>query len=555
VAVFIELVTDAFQQTFNAQKGASNQARRAGTNNARRPTRGLEVKDDTYAIIKVVDSAGTELPLIDSSSQTGTSTAYTNFILQRVKEARMEKNQIIETFGDSYIYFFGEAPRFLDVTAVIVDSQDFNWYAEWWANWDANFRGTKTVEMGARTYLFYDDNIVEGYMLMAEAEKTSDTPLMVQLRWRMFLTNYTNISFVGDPNFPVRGSLVLPDSVTNVNQLTTSQQSIAATLAANLQTLGFGGGQSLVETLQQGLQGGFVSPALQGILSNAAEAYGGSGANMPPGLTRTLPLRSLIYDDADEYTGRTPAPYDTTSQDNPDPTQPDPIQDAQDLTGQSDEIMQGYGAAPMSPATLNQLGLGPQFNAVGVGIGMSAGVGASASFGVAGGASYGVSSGAGAGIGGGFGFSGSVGGGTGYGTGFSSVTGGYNAYGGGYPSQGNTIGTLADQQNYGSYTDVLTQNFNESVAATSGNYQNGIQVSGGVTIGTGLGGGVAGGLGPSSLFTTSANVSIAASAGGGNGANINIGGTPSAFAMVSVAGTLDPTGFDFDASSFASANA
>lgn len=555
MGVFIELTTDAFQQTFNAQKGASNVARRAGTNNARRPTRGLEIKDDTYAIIKVVDSAGTELPLVDSSSQSGTSTAYSNFILQRVRESRMEKNQIIETFGDSYIYFFGESPRFLDVTAVIVDSNDFNWYAEWWANWDANFRGTKSVEMGARTYLFYDDNIVEGYMLMAEAEKTSDTPLMVQLRWRMFLTNYTNISFVGDPNFPVRGSLVLPDSVTNVNQLTSSQQAVDATLAANLQSLGFGGGQSLVEALQQGLQGGFVSPALQGILSNAAETYGGTGPNMPPGLTRTLPIRSLIYDDADEYTGRTPAPYDTSQGTGNDPSMSDPVQEAQDLNSQSDEVMQGYGAAPMTPDTLNQLGLGPQFNAVGVGIGLSAGVGAAATFGPSGGSSYGVSSGAGSGIGGGFGFSGTTGGGIGYGTGFSSVTGGYNAYGGGYPLPGSTIGTLADQQNYGTYNDVLSQNFNNSISSTSGNYLNGIQVSGGVTMGTGLGGGVAGGLGPSSLFTASANISIGAAAGGGNGANINVGGTPSAFAMVSVAGTLDPTGFDLAASSFANANA
>lgn len=550
--VFIELTTDAFQDTFNKQKGSSDRARRAGTSNARRPSRGLEVKDDTYAILKVVDSAGAEIPLIDSSSPSGISTSYSNFILQRVKEARMEKNQIIETFGDAYIYFFGEAPRFLDVTAVLVDSQDFNWYAEWWANWDENFRGTRSVEMGARTYLFYDDNIVEGYMLMAEAEKTSETPLMVQMRFRMFLTNYTNISFVGDPDFPVRGSLVLPSSVTNVNQVATSQQALNATLAANLQALGFGGGSSLVSALQQGLDPSSVSPDIQGIMTNAAEAYGGTGPYMPPTLARSQQIRSLISDNTDEYTGAPPTAVNFDQ--NYDPSLNDPVQEMYDLPGQSSEFMQGYGVTSFGPSTMNQLGMGPRFSAVGVGIGLSSTSGAFSTFGAGGGTSYGVASGAGAGIGGGLGFSGSVGGGIGYGTGFSSVTGGYNAYGGGYPVPGNTVSGLAQQQFYGSYTDVLDQNFNNSISAGSGRYNNGILVGGGVASGTGIAGGVAGGIGPTSTFTASANVVVATAVGGGNGANVNVGGVPSAFAMVSVAGTLNPSGFDPNYSSFATAN-
>jgi len=194
MAVFITLTTDSFVDSFNNAVTNAASTQRAGSNNARRPQRGLEIKEDTYAILKLVAASGNPIPLYDSSSSTGMSTDYTNFILQSVTEARMEKHQIVETFGEPYIYFFGESPRFLDVQAVLVDSNDFNWYAEFWQNYDQFFRGTRSVELGARTYLFYDDNIVEGYMLNAQARKTSDTPLMVQLQFRLYLTNYQNVT-------------------------------------------------------------------------------------------------------------------------------------------------------------------------------------------------------------------------------------------------------------------------------------------------------------------------------------------------------------------------
>jgi len=159
IACFITLQTDAFAKTFNNELQSSANTLSAGVTRARRPLRGLEIKNDSYGAIKLVQSNGKELPLYDGGSKGGTTTQYTNFILQSVREARMEKHQIVETFGESYIFFFGESPRFLDVTAVLVNSFDFNWEAEWWQNYDKYLRGSKSVEMGARTYLFYEDNV------------------------------------------------------------------------------------------------------------------------------------------------------------------------------------------------------------------------------------------------------------------------------------------------------------------------------------------------------------------------------------------------------------
>jgi hypothetical protein len=217
MAIFIELTTDPFEdirnQQMDRQRGSqfSNSSRRQ----VRRPTRGLEIKEERPAIMKVIQANGDELPLIDAGgpSGSGLNQNYANFILQNVTEARMEKHQIVETFGESYIFFFGEAPRFIDVQLVLINSLDFNWEAEWWENYENNLRGTKLVERGAKLYLFYDDNIVDGYMLSSQAAKVSDQPLMVQLNFRMFVTGYRNISFVGNPDYPIRASAVIPEGI------------------------------------------------------------------------------------------------------------------------------------------------------------------------------------------------------------------------------------------------------------------------------------------------------------------------------------------------------
>lgn len=561
MSVFIELTTDAFQDVFNKQKGASDQARRAGNSNARRPSRGLEIKDDTYAVLKVVDASGKEIQLVDSGSTTvndqgqGVSTSYTNFILQSVQEQRMEKHQIVETFGDSYIFFFGESPRFLDVSAVLVDSQDFNWEAEFWENYDQNLRGTKCVEIGARVYLFYEDTIVEGYMLRASAVKTSQTPLMVQMQFQLFLTNYSNVSFVGDVNFPIRPSFILPEGSANINVALDQNQ--RATLAANLAAAGFGGNQDLVSALQAGADPGQISPTLQGILSNASEAYGGTGGQMPSGLTRGNPIRSLISDNTDEYTGSL-TPIDGGEIDGP----TDPNLEAQDLHTQSMQAMNQAGANTDDPDTMNDLGLGPNFGQTGVGIGLGATTGIGASFGASFNASFGASASAGLGVGAsaGYGFSGSSGSALGFGasTGFSAGVGasaglGASAGAGAYAGVAVATGTLQDQQNAASYGDLLGS-LNANLANALGpstSYSNGVRVSGGIYSGVGVAGGVAGGLPPTILFSSTPTASGSIN-GIGAGANMNVGGAPSCFAMVSVGGTLSPDGFDASSSSFLS---
>ena len=556
MSVFISLTTDAFQENFAKQKKDKERARRAGTSNARRPLRGLEIKDDTYAIIKVINAAGSEIPLIDSGSPSGFNTQYTNFILQSVNEARMEKHQIVETFGESYIFFFGESPRFLDVQAVLVDSQDFNWYAEFWENYNQYLRGTKSVEMGARTYLFYDDNIVEGYMLQAQAQKVSDAPLMARLSFRLYLTSYQNISFVGDPNFPVRGSIILPGGVSDINLLTQDPAAYAATLGANLQQLGFGGGRTLSQALRNGADASSLPIALQPILQNAEEAFGISN-----GTFRQKPLRQLIAENVDEFTGLPPSELSINEE-----LYSDQLQEAQDLAQQALASLKQIANIRVTPTLTNRLGLAPNFiqNGIGIGFGSSSGVGfgaqanVRASFGVSAGVSFRGQVTTGAGLGGGLGFSGRASAGIGFGAsagasfsasagiGFGASAGVFAGAGAGFSSQ--TGGGLNNQLNAASFRDVLDSNFSSSFSAGSGSYQGGV-LTAGISAGVGIGGGVSGGVSAASGFSSGPSA-LPPSSGGGSGVNRSVGGASTAFAMVAVEGKLTPDGFSSSSSSF-----
>lgn len=211
MAVFFELSTDTFKERFD-RVGGGAESLRAGAPSARRPLRGLEVKEDTFAMLKVIDIMGREIKLYNSSHPSGKSSSTTNFILQSVQEPRSEKFQLVETFGDPYIFLYGESPRLLTCTSILIDSLDFNWQAEFWANYDKYLRGSKCAENGARVYLFYSDNIVEGYMIKAAAMNESMNPMAVQMQFEIFVTNYRNISMIGDPKFPIRLGVTIDTS-------------------------------------------------------------------------------------------------------------------------------------------------------------------------------------------------------------------------------------------------------------------------------------------------------------------------------------------------------
>jgi hypothetical protein len=85
----------------------------------RRPINGISLKKDTYGCFMYDD-------IINTSAPKDVGTKYDhNILIQNFSLSRMEKNQIIETFGDHYVYFFGERPPTASISGLLLDTETF----------------------------------------------------------------------------------------------------------------------------------------------------------------------------------------------------------------------------------------------------------------------------------------------------------------------------------------------------------------------------------------------------------------------------------------------
>lgn len=137
-----------------------------------------------------VANFSTDIGGLDNTA--GESAPYNNnFLVQQVNEIREEKVQILETFGENFVFFFGERPRFVDITGLLLNTQSHQWKQEWWLNYDKYLRGTRCVENQAIVTIHADGVSIAGYILNANCTETSEQPRLAQFSFRMLVMDYT----------------------------------------------------------------------------------------------------------------------------------------------------------------------------------------------------------------------------------------------------------------------------------------------------------------------------------------------------------------------------
>lgn len=210
----IEIIPDRFKAQEKSQLANIGQGMSTSQNHIRRPTRGIAIKEDSFATLRVVAGSGNSIALIDAGSRRvdpktnqifevdgkRATDVYSNFFLQNINEERAEKQQILETFGEPFIFLFGERARMITFSGILLNTFDFNWEAEWWHNYDNYLRGTRCVENDARVFLNFDETLVTGYITAAAAVKNAQDKNWVNFQFQMFVTGYTNYSKIGNPN-------------------------------------------------------------------------------------------------------------------------------------------------------------------------------------------------------------------------------------------------------------------------------------------------------------------------------------------------------------------
>jgi hypothetical protein len=216
--VYIEAETDPFVQNMQEQLAQAE----AWTPSVRRPVRGVEVHENTYSYMRILDSQGEPIPFLDTGGQdmpwlgpTPMSTSYSNYLLQALSFSSVEKVQVVPTFGDTYAFFFGDQPVQAQISGGLVHTPDFPWSEEMWENYRGMMRGTKLAEKGARLYLFYDGVLLEGYPIAYNPNQTADVPNFVPFGMTILVSGLEMLR-PKDGWFPIRRSqqvdLTQPDA-------------------------------------------------------------------------------------------------------------------------------------------------------------------------------------------------------------------------------------------------------------------------------------------------------------------------------------------------------
>lgn len=268
----------------------------------RRPYRGIQIKEDRYAVIAIKDSKGEPILLesgsmiVDGTNAAGTAKGkvaeYADFILQRVEVQRVEKQQIIETFGDAYVFFFGERPVIASISGILINSEDFNWRSTFWYNYENYMRGTKLVQQNAKAYLAWDTIVIEGYPVQASAVDDSQAPYHIQFSMSMLLTNSFDFSNIGSTLFPGFGSQPNLDVLNS--KLAADRAQYVSTTASVRYGNAIPSKRGMLASIRDGIKSAtaFASDPVTGVFGDYIRAFdrvvGGRTVRMPIGVAGYL---------------------------------------------------------------------------------------------------------------------------------------------------------------------------------------------------------------------------------------------------------------------------
>lgn len=110
------------------------------------------------------------------------------FFVTDVSENSAEKFQIVQTFGNDYIFFYNRRPLIYTINGVFHNSVGKDWKNNFKANYDNFMRGTKLVEGRNKVLFTYDDVEREGYILSLNYSMNSNNTNAVPFSFNMFIT-------------------------------------------------------------------------------------------------------------------------------------------------------------------------------------------------------------------------------------------------------------------------------------------------------------------------------------------------------------------------------
>jgi hypothetical protein len=163
----------------------------------RRPTNGVSIKKDTYGCIMYNGS-------VLNTSAPGNQSSYDyNLLIQSFSMNRQEKSQVIETFGDHYVYMFGERAPTATISAYLLDTETFEWFQQFDINYQNAYRGTQLALSKNPINIVTSELNLVGYIDSVQySQSATQDPYMVSVNIVMILERIEHLSDITIPKIP-----------------------------------------------------------------------------------------------------------------------------------------------------------------------------------------------------------------------------------------------------------------------------------------------------------------------------------------------------------------
>lgn len=113
---------------------------------------------------------------------------HTKFFLEQVIEPHDERFQLIETFGDWFIIFYGERPPVYTFGGVLLSAMNYDWHNEFHFLYDAFLRGTRAAEQKAAVSISYGTSQAVGYLLGKTVQLQAIAPNAAAFSFKMVVS-------------------------------------------------------------------------------------------------------------------------------------------------------------------------------------------------------------------------------------------------------------------------------------------------------------------------------------------------------------------------------
>lgn len=126
---------------------------------------------------------------------------YTKFILESVQETHTERSQIVETFGDFYVFMFGERPPVYNFTGTLINTKNVSWLTDFMYMYEQYLRGTRCVENNAVSIVTYGGRQVEGLILNTSNQTSAPTEAGVPFQFSVVVFERRFFNFSEDMGY------------------------------------------------------------------------------------------------------------------------------------------------------------------------------------------------------------------------------------------------------------------------------------------------------------------------------------------------------------------